>query len=249
MVKPYSLTSRQNETGTADLYLFGDIVEQEWWLEDNSPNGLLWELGLLGDLETLHVHIDSYGGETSAGITIYNLLRNLKCKVITYAEGFACSAASLIFCAGESRIMRSASLLMIHPAWTCTQGNAEELRRTADDLEKISDVAANIYRDNSTLEEADLQELIKNESWITPQEALDYGLATAIENETDQTGASYSSAFRAIYQKLTEEAKATEKTDKAFEKATGYTPEPLPGEPEDHTNKMPPDGWLFENFC
>ena len=53
-------------------------------------------------------------------------------KVTTICDGFACSAASVIFMAGDERIINEASLLMIHNAWTYANGNATELRKAAE---------------------------------------------------------------------------------------------------------------------
>ena len=69
---------------------------------------------------------------------------------------------------------------MIHNAWTYASGNAKELRKAADDLEKISTAAANAYRAVMSISDEELNELLDNETWITPQDALEYGLATEI---------------------------------------------------------------------
>ena len=81
------------------------------------------------DTDEIEVHINSNGGAVSEGLAIYNVLKNSKAKVTTYCDGFACSPASVIFMAGDERVMNGASLLMIHDAWTYGQGNAAELRK------------------------------------------------------------------------------------------------------------------------
>ena len=90
------------------------------------------------DVEEINVFINSYGGEVAEGLAIYNALRRHKAKVKTYCDGFACSAASVVFMAGDERIMSNASLLMIHNAWMQTAGDPNQLRKDADDLEKIT---------------------------------------------------------------------------------------------------------------
>ena len=66
-------------------------------------------------------------------------------KVTTICDGFACSAASVIFMAGDERIINEASLLMIHNAWTYANGNATELRKAAEALDKITQASVNAY--------------------------------------------------------------------------------------------------------
>lgn len=215
MIVPYQFAAPAEENEPAHLYILGDIVEGAWtWPGEGSPVTLLDKLNESGAKELI-CHIDSYGGSTSAGIAMYNMLRNCGVKVTTIAEGFCCSAASLVFMAGEGRIMRGASLLMIHNAWTAAAGNANDLRKTAEDLDKISKTAANIYREHVSLEDGKLEELLAAESWIDPEEAVSWGFATGIEQETKQEDTAYSSAFRCIRDALT---KKPEPPQTAFQK-------------------------------
>lgn len=204
MIVPYQFAAPAEENEAAHLYILGDIVEGAWtWPGEGSPVTLLDKLNESGAKELI-CHIDSYGGSVSAGIAMYNMLRNCGVKVTTIAEGFCCSAASLVFMAGETRIMRGASLLMIHNAWTAAAGNADDLRKTAEDLDKISKTAANIYREHISLEDGKLEELLAAESWIDPEEAVSWGFATEAEQEETQEDTAYYSAFRCIRNALTQ---------------------------------------------
>lgn len=215
MIVPYQFAAPAEENEAAHLYILGDIVEGAWtWPGEGSPVTLLDKLNESGAKELI-CHIDSYGGSVSAGIAMYNMLRNCGVKVTTIAEGFCCSAASLVFMAGEKRIMRGASLLMIHNAWTAAAGNADDLRKTAEDLDKISKTAANIYREHISLEDGKLEELLAAESWIDPEEAVSWGFATDAEQEETQEDTAYYSAFRCIRDAL---AKKPEPPKTAFQK-------------------------------
>ena len=247
-MKPYSLITAETAGGPADLYVFGDITEQAWLVEDVSPTGVLREI-MAAAPSALTVHINSYGGDTSAGIAIYNSLRGLSIPVTTVTDGFACSAASLIFMAGKSRIMKQSSLLMIHNAWTCAQGNADELRKTADDLEKISATAAKIYSENCALMEDEIKELLDNESWITPEEALEWGFATGIEQDESDGGRSHSSAFRCIKQKLTVDRRELFPEPTEEEKAAPVAePESAAEKPEEEPPAPIEDQTPFQRF-
>lgn len=215
MIVPYQFAAPAEENEPAHLYILGDIVEGAWtWPGEGSPVTLLDKLSESGAKELI-CHIDSYGGSVSAGIAMYNMLKNCGVKVTTIAEGFCCSAASLVFMAGEKRIMRGASLLMIHNAWTAAAGNADDLRKTAKDLDKISKTAANIYREHVSLEDGKLEELLAAESWIDPEEAVSWGFATGIEQKETQEDTAYYSAFRCIRDAL---AKKPEPPKTAFQK-------------------------------
>ena len=203
MNKYYALETNGSE---ADVYIFGDITSWEWFDSDVSSYTLSKELNELDTkVETINVHINSYGGEVSEGLAIYNMLRNHNAKVVTYCDGFACSIASVIFMAGEERIMSNASLLMIHNAWMYTAGNADQLRKDADDLEKITQASINAYMQNINITEEKLKELLDDESWILPSEALEMGLATSIVGEkiTEKAAASARKAlFNLVHNSL-----------------------------------------------
>lgn len=188
-----------NEDKTADLYIFGDITSHDWYEGDVSANTLLKQLKEL-DVDSINVHINSYGGEVSQGLAIYNMLKDSKMKVTTVCEGFACSAASVVFMAGDERIIKDASLLMIHNAWTWARGDSNELRKQAEDLEKITQASVNAYKSKVNISEEKIKELMDKESWITADEAVEYGFATKTETTAD--GDVNQSAFGSIREKL-----------------------------------------------
>lgn len=203
--KYYSLFVKDNE---ANISIHGDITSWEWYESDVSSYTLSKELDSLGDdIDTINVYINSYGGEVAEGLAIYNALKRHKAKVRTYCDGFACSIASVIFMAGEERIMPSASLLMIHNAWTWASGNASELRKQAEDLDVIMKASINAYMNHVTITEDELKEMLDNETWITPEDALEKGFATRIEEE-EVNNVSQSVKSKVIA-KLTEETQET----------------------------------------
>ena len=199
MNKYYALQTNGKE---ADVYIFGDITSWEWFENDVSSYTLSKELQELSpDIETINVHINSYGGEVAEGLAIYNLLKNHKAKVRTIVDGFACSIASVIFMAGDERIMSNASLLMIHNAWMYTYGNAAQLRKDADDLDKITQASINAYMSRVNITEDKLKELLDAETWLLPDEALEMGFATSVVSET-QSNKAAASARKALFNLL-----------------------------------------------
>lgn len=180
------------QSGTsADLYIYGDITSYPWYEDDVSSYNLSKELELL-EVEKINCYINSYGGEVAEGLAIYNQLKRHSAKVTTICDGFACSAASVIFMAGDERVMNSASLLMIHNAWSYAAGNSEELRKQADDLEVITQASINAYMQSVNITESELKALMDAESWILPADALAMGFATSIVDEPESNQASQS---------------------------------------------------------
>lgn len=188
---------------SADLYIFGDICAWAWpELGEQSGVTIVNQLKEL-DVDTINVHINSYGGDVAEGLAIYNVLREHKAQIVTICDGFACSAASVVFMAGDRRVMQPASLLMIHNAWTVAMGNAAQLRKTADDIETITQASVEAYKKVATISEEEIKALMDAETWILPKDAVEYGFATEIDDDDDDDDEPKQSAFGVIMQKLT----------------------------------------------
>lgn len=184
MIKYYQLAKHEN---TATLHIFGDIVDDVY---DDGVCALsfAYELEQLGEVDSIDVYINSYGGSVAQGFSIYNQLKNHPAKIRTICNGFACSIASVIFLAGDERVMQSASLLMIHNPFCMTMGNASELRKTADDLDKMAQVSIDLYCQATGLDESTIKDMMDKETWLSASDALELGFATNVEikNEMDE---------------------------------------------------------------
>lgn len=225
----YSLAQEGN---TASINIYGDITSWAWEkLGEISAVNLSKQLETMGDVEQINVYINSYGGEVAEGLAIYNALKRHKAKVTTYCDGFACSIASVVFMAGDERIMNEASLLMIHNAWTWASGNAAELRKQADDLEKITQASVEAYKAHSSLSEEEIKNLMDNETWILPEEALSYGFATKID-KTEKEKASQN-AFMKLFDII--KAYQAEEPETSDDEETDEPEEPETEEPETET--------------
>ena len=184
MSKYYQLTENED---VADLYIFGDISAYGQWGDDDPDRSAYNIVNELKEIQAsnVNVHINSYGGDVSEGLAIYNTLKSLNKNVTTICDGFACSVASVVFCAGDKRVMSDSSLLMIHNAWTYAAGNSEALRKTAEDLDIITQASVNAYKLTANISEEEIKNLMDNESWITPESAVEMGFATDIVNKKE----------------------------------------------------------------
>lgn len=134
------------------------------------------------DVDELTVRINSGGGSVWDGYAIYNALRSHKARVVTIVEGIAASAASFIVQAGDQRIVRQASQLMIHNASGACVGQASDMREVAEMLDRISNTIAGIYATRSGVPKDDWVEAMNAETWFSPEEAVDAGLADAVDD-------------------------------------------------------------------
>lgn len=216
----------------ATLDIFGDISSFADKGSGASVSDLTSQLAKMGDVETIAVNINSYGGEVAEGLAIYNALRSHKAKVTTRCSGFACSIASVIFMAGEERIMDEASLLMIHNAWTVAEGNAADLRKQAEDLEKITDASVKAYLSRVNISEEELRAMMDAETWLDPETAKEHGFCTAVEkHETDNPSQNARKKVQQMILMNPYQAFDDEETEEPENPETEETPEE-PTEPE-----------------
>lgn len=210
MKKFYQLTSQDEQN--AELYIYGDITSYKRFEDDVVAYDLAKELIDLNG-KNLKVRINSYGGEVAQGLAIYNLLKDYKGQVTTVCDGVACSAASVIFMAGTQRLMPRSSLLFIHNAWTYASGNAEELRKQAEELEKITQPSVEIYKSSSNLSEETIKIMMNEETWITADEALEYGFATQIVEDNPQQSMKDDIVSKLVHQNKKLEKQLNEKAN------------------------------------
>lgn len=192
------------ENKTADIYIYGDITSWEWYESDVSSYTLAKELKELDEsVEQINVYINSYGGEVAEGLAIYNALKRHKAKVTTYVDGFACSIASVIFSAGDERVVSNTSLIMIHNAWTWSAGDSNDFRKQADDLETITQASINAYMNNVNITEEEIKEMMNDETWFDGNDAVEMGFATKLV-EVNEKEVVTQSVRKQLLQKITE---------------------------------------------
>lgn len=188
MIKNEFMKFNQIDESNTELTIYGDIrriglferlIAKNNDEEPDATSALTFKEAL-AEVKTdkLTVRINSNGGSVSEGLAIYNQLSDFPGELITKVDGFAASAASVIFMAGTKRIVPNSSLLMIHNAWTYGEGDSKQLRKLADDLEKITQPSVDVYVEKTGQEESTIKAMMDNETWITSKEAVDLGFAT-----------------------------------------------------------------------
>lgn len=168
----------------ADIYIFGDIVSYPW-TEQGEASGMSIVNQIKNlDVDEIRVHIDSYGGSVSEGWAIYNALRQHPAKIVAYGDGFVASAALYPFLAGDERIASSLSAYYFHQVLVTASGYADDLRAAADDAEKMTEIGINAFVERTGMDADQVRQLMEAETWLTPAQALDYGIATSITQDT-----------------------------------------------------------------
>lgn len=173
----------QQADRAADLYIFGYIVSYPWTeLGEASGMSIVNHIKNL-DVDEIRVHIDSYGGSVSEGWAIYNALRQHPAKIVAYGDGFVASAALFPFLAGDERIASSLSAYYFHQVMVAASGYASDLRAAADEAEKMTEIGINAFVERTGMDADQVRQLMEAETWLTPAQALDYGIATSITQD------------------------------------------------------------------
>ena len=126
------------------------------------------------------LRLNTPGGSVFDGIAIANAIKSHPAKVVAQIDGIAASIGSIIALAADEVRMFSTSWIMIHKAHGLSMGSAEDLRKTAETLDKIDGVLAKTYADKTELTQKETLALMGDETWFTAQEAIDIGLADSV---------------------------------------------------------------------
>lgn len=165
----------QKSDKEAEIYLYDDIGWGGVTAKD-----FVSELNQLGDVDTIHVRIDSGGGSIVAGNNILAALRRHPAKIITHNDSMAASMAGVIFIDGDERHMAENSLLMLHDPWTISIGTSEKLRKDANLLDKMEkNIRKAFLRSNKSDEEIDA--IMKEETYFDANEAFEAGFVDVID--------------------------------------------------------------------
>ncbi len=171
---------------TLDLYIYTDVESDYWdWgtgeqvESQTSAEHIRRELEAAGDVTQINIYINSLGGSVMEGMAVYNQLRRHKAHKTVYIDGFACSVASVIAMAGDEVIMPSNTMMMIHAPLLCVRGHSSDLRKAADELDKISlsTMQAYLQKAGGKLTAEKLAEMYDRETYWSAAECISLGLA------------------------------------------------------------------------
>ena len=176
-LKEFLEIKNQTET-TCELYFYGDIVSSWWGAWDDTDQYPEAIKNFLDEArgKDLNIHINSGGGSVFAGITIYNMIKNHVGNKTVYIDGVAASIASVIALAGDKVIMNTGSSFMIHKPSSWIMGNANDMRKCADDLDVIQECIMQVYKDNLNegIDIKDIENMVNAETWLTSEQAKEY---------------------------------------------------------------------------
>ncbi|MEL4391284.1 ClpP-like prohead protease/major capsid protein fusion protein [Shewanella xiamenensis] len=168
----YSLKA---QNGNAELMIYDEIGG--WGI---SAQQFARDLKALGKVGTITARIHSPGGDVFEGMAIYNMIKGHPAHKVCYIDGLAASMASVIAMAFDEVIMPENAMMMIHKPWGGTLGDADDMRKYADLLDKVEGNLVGAYQQKTGLPEDELHALLAAETWLTGREAVEKGFANTL---------------------------------------------------------------------
>lgn len=182
--------------GTSSIRISGPIGSI-WWDDTGTTAAQFVEaLDAIPKGKPVSLYVNSEGGSIKDGLEIYNAIKARAADVTAYITGYAVSIASVIPLAAGKVVTPKGSVWMLHKPWTGQQGNADDMRKAADMLDKHEDALVAIYSSETGQSPDKIRADLTSETWLTGEEAVAYGLADEMNDEPVALAALDSSRFR-----------------------------------------------------
>lgn len=177
------LTAVSNDS-EGEIWVYGDITSDKWSDDDVTPTSIRDALENMGPVDILNLRINSYGGSVYAGNAIINIIDSYRRKnnvtVNAYIEGIAASMGSGIPMVADKIYMAENAMMMLHKPYTIVMGNSYDLQKEIDILQKVEEALIKNYMRHFKGTEDELRDMLADETWLTADEALEYGLCDEV---------------------------------------------------------------------
>lgn len=173
------------QPATAEIHVFGYLASDWWdaWMPDDTyPLKFAEDLKALGDVDEIHLRINSLGGDVFCAYTISAMLREHAARVVAHIDGVAASAATILALASANEVTMPANAnFLIHlPVFSRVSGNENDLRAYADELATLKEGLIAIYEAKTGMERDELIALMEKDSYMTAKQAHDLGFVDTI---------------------------------------------------------------------
>lgn len=203
MKKPWTI--RGQGRGALEILLY-DVIGEDLF-GGTSAQMFAEDLRAAGDgIREIHLRVNSPGGNVFDGIAIYNTLLSHGATITAQVDGIAASIASVIIMAASEIAIGENAIIMIHNPHVLTAGDANDMRKMAETMDKIKTSMITAYRRHADLSVKEIGALMDAETWMSAKEAVDNGFAEKIitpeGDEADLAANLDISRFRNVPQQL-----------------------------------------------
>ncbi|MCA8997469.1 MAG: Clp protease ClpP [Planctomycetaceae bacterium] len=136
------------------------------------------QINLFDGRDEVVVRINSAGGSAFEGLAIAQAILRHPGPVRTVCESLCASAAVLIYLSGKVREIAETGSIMVHRASLMTKGNADDLQNRGKALAQLEEQVIALMADRTGQTKEKIRAMMAQETWLTPQEAIDLNFAT-----------------------------------------------------------------------
>lgn len=178
----------------SEVYIYDEIVQEHWTDYEGrecgfTPEDLAEPLHDALDGDTVNLYVNSPGGSVFAAVAMTSEIRRAiqrGVNVNAYVDGIAASAASFLIMACDTVNMYQGTMLMLHKPMSICIGNADDMMKTAEDLEAIQEgTCMPLYRSKLKASEDELVALVANETWLSAGKAAEIFNISIIDEQKD----------------------------------------------------------------
>ena len=170
--------------------------------------------------------VNSPGGFVSESLEISNLIQAYKGKIEARITGIAASAASYMILAADKVSAHENAVFMIHNAWNFAIGDHNDMRKTADVLESLSNISAKAYAKKTGKDIELIKNLMDNDTFFFGDEIKAEGFVDEIieapEDGDDDDKAAIIVKARASMDICLSRMRESEAANEDFNKAVAY---------------------------
>lgn len=170
---------------TAEILIYGPIGASFWDDSGITAKDFTEALNEIPKGTQITVGINSQGGAIGEGLAIYNAIERRADEITARIDGYALSAGSFIPLAASKVVSPKSAVWMIHKGWSVAQGNADEMRKAADLLDKHDETLIGLYESKTGKSRDEIAAALAAETWLTGEEAVAWGLADTIGGDTN----------------------------------------------------------------
>ncbi len=151
------------------------LVAQMLFLEADDPE------------KDIQLYINSPGGSVTAGLAIYDTIQQVTPDVVTICYGLAASMGAFLLAGGTKgkRIALPNSRIMIHQPLGGAQGQAVEIEIQAKEILFLKETLNGLLAENTGQPIEKISEDTDRDHFLSPQEAVEYGLIDKIISATN----------------------------------------------------------------
>lgn len=215
----YSIKAGANQS--AEIWIYDEIGG--WGI---SARQFASELKSLGDIRHITLRIHSPGGDVFEGMAIYNLLSQHPAQITVKIDGLAASMGSVIAMVGDDVQIPENAMIMVHKPWGIQGGDAEDMRRYAELLDKVEGTLISAYTKKTGKSAEEIASLLETETWMGGAEAVEAGFADTLLSPLE-AAACFNSHRLTDFEKMPEAIK-TLMTPRSQGTPPANTPTPAP---------------------